>query len=153
MIRWQQPEGASLFELAPWSNLRSEINRLFDHSLENGSPFPRLMGAWGPALDMGEDKENYWVRVEIPGMKKEEIEVSIEDGMLVISGERKASESYKKAHVHRAERFHGRFSRSVALPAPVNTEKVKAAYSDGVLTVTLPKTEAAKPKVIEVKVG
>jgi len=153
MIRWQRPEAPQWYEMAPWASLRSEINRLFDNSVEDWASLPRLMSAWGPALDLGEEKDNLWVRVEIPGMKKEDIEVSLEEGMLVISGERKPNADYREAQVHRSERFYGRFSRSVALPTAVNPDKVKASYVDGILTVTLPKAEEAKPKQIEVKVG
>jgi HSP20 family protein len=86
-------------------------------------------------------------------MKKEEIELSLHDGSLSISGERKSEETFKDAEVYRAERFFGRFQRTVTLPTPVAADKVKAQYKDGILKVTLPKTEEAKPKHIDVHVG
>jgi HSP20 family protein len=153
MIRWQKPEINPWFALEPWSNLREGINRLFDSSLTDFGSFPKLMNAWGPALDLYEDKDNLVVKVELPGMKKEEIEVSLHDGTLTISGERKGEESFKDAQTHRSERFYGRFQRAVALPLPVNAAQVKASYTDGILTVTLPKAEEAKPKQIEVNVS
>jgi len=153
LIRWQRSE------LSPWANagrlsdLRDEIDRLFETPLVELARTSQLLSGWTPALDMHEDKDNIVVKVEVPGMKKEEIDVSLHDGCLSISGERKSESKYEKAEVHRTERFAGRFQRTVTLPAPVAMDKVKAQYSDGVLTITLPKTEEAKPKQIEVHVG
>ena len=86
-------------------------------------------------------------------MKKEDIDLSLHDGSLSISGEPKSEDKYKDAEIYRAERFFGRFQRTISVPAPVSADKIKAQYKDGILTVTLPKTEEAKPKHIEVKVG
>jgi len=104
-------------------------------------------------MDVFETKDSFVVRAELPGMKKEDIEVTMHDGCLSVSGERKGEEKHKDAEVYRAERFFGRFQRSVTLPTPVAPDKVKAAYKDGILTITLPKTEEAKPKQIDVSVG
>ena len=103
-------------------------------------------------MDVYQEKDNLIVKVELPGMKREDIEVSLHDGSLSISGERKAGDKYQDAEVYRAERFVGRFQRSVTLPTAVAGDKIKAQYKDGILTVTLPKTEEAKPKQIEVTV-
>jgi HSP20 family protein len=86
-------------------------------------------------------------------MTREQIEVSLHEGVLSISGERKSESNFPEAEVHRAERFFGRFQRTVTLPAPVSADKVKAQYKDGILTITLPKTEEAKPKQIDVHVS
>ena len=91
------------------------------------------------------------MKVELPGMKKEDIEISLHDGCLSISGERKSEQKFEDAEVYRAERFVGRFQRTVTLPAPVAADKAKADYKDGVLTITLPKTEEARPKQISVQ--
>jgi HSP20 family protein len=91
--------------------------------------------------------------VEVPGLKREDIGVSLQDGALVISGERKAGKVEAGVEVHRQERFYGKFQRALTLPGPVTADKVKADYKDGVLTVTLPKTEEAKPKKIDVSVN
>jgi len=139
--------------LEPWGQLRHEINRLFDTSQSDLGSLPRLMGAWGPAMDLYEDKNNVTVRVEVPGMRKEDIEVELLEGTLTISGERKAPEAFEDAEAHRQERFYGRFQRSVTLPVAVNRDSVKASYTDGILTVTLPKAEEAKPKQIAVNVA
>lgn len=124
-------------------NLQDELDGLFESPLR----------AWAPALDVAEDKDNYTVHVELPGLKREEIEVSLQDGALVITGERKGEKVEEGTEVHRQERFYEKFQRALTLPEPVAADKVKADYKDGVLTVTLPKTEEAKPKKIDVSVN
>lgn len=114
---------------------------------------PQMLSGWTPSMDVYEDQENFVVKAELPGMRKEDIEVSFHDGMLSISGERKSEEKHDEAETHRTERFFGRFQRSVSLPSAVAVDKVKAQYQDGILTITLPKTEEAKPKRIDVNVG
>jgi HSP20 family protein len=131
------------------TDLRDEIDRLFEAPLQRTSEF---LG-WTPAFDAYEEKDNFVVKAELPGMKKEDISVSLHDGNLIVSGERKTETKGDGAEVYRAERFFGKFQRSVALPATVATSQVKAEYKDGVLTVTLPKSEEAKPRQIEVNVG
>jgi HSP20 family protein len=151
LIRWQRPETARWDPFRQLSSLHNEIDRLFE------APFSALTAGlqpftsgWSPALDLHEDKDNFTVRAELPGMKKEEIEISLHDGVLSISGERK-EEKHEDFGVHRSERFVGRFQRTLALPSAVDADKVKATYTDGILTVTLPKSEAAKPRQIQVK--
>jgi HSP20 family protein len=153
LIRWQTPV------LTPWSsfgrlsNLRDEIDRLFDTPLAELAQSSNLLRGWTPALDVYEQKESFIVKAELPGMTKEDIAVSLHDGSLSISGERKSESKHEDAEVCRAERFFGRFQRTVTLPAPVAANKVSAQYKDGILTVTLPKTEEAKPRQIDVSVG
>ena len=150
LTRWQRPNWDPARQL---STLREEIDRLFESPLawfENGSqPFS---SGWAPAIDVYEDKDSVFVRAELPGMKKDEIDISLHEGVLTLSGERKLEKDYEKADSHRTERFVGRFQRSVTLPAPVESGKVRATYKDGVLAVTLPKAEEAKPKQITVNV-
>jgi HSP20 family protein len=93
------------------------------------------------------------VKVELPGMKKDEIEISLHDGVLTVSGERKTENEVKEGQTFRSERYFGKFQRSVTLPTAVDAGKVKAAYKDGVLTIDLAKAEEAKPKQIEVSVS
>jgi len=133
-----------------WTNLRDEINRLFDAPFGDFARTSELFSGWAPTLDLYEDKENLVVKAELPGLKKEDIEISFQNGTLAVSGERKSEEKLKDAETYRSERFFGRFHRTLSLPKPVHAEKIKAAYKDGILTVTLPKTEEAKPKQIEV---
>jgi len=152
LTRWQRPEVAWP-GFGQLSNLREEIDRLFEAPLAELARSTQLLSGWTPALDVFEDKDNIFVKAELPGMKKEEIELSLHDGSLSISGERKSENKYEDAEVYRAERFVGKFQRTVALPSPVAADKVKAQYKEGILTVTLPKTEEAKPKHIDVSVS
>ena len=131
------------------NDLRDEIDRIFEAPLARTSEF---LG-WAPAFDVYEEKDNFVVKAELPGLKKEDINVSLQDGSLIISGERKSETKGEGAEVYRAERYFGKFQRSVSLPTPVAANNVTAEYKDGILTVTLPKSEEAKPKQIEVKVG
>lgn len=153
LTRWQRPELVTWPGFGRLTDLRDEIDRLFDAPLTELAQATRLLSGWTPALDMFEDKDNLYVRAEMPGMKKEEIDLSLHEGSLSISGERKQEQKAGEAEVYRAERFFGRFQRTVTLPAPVAVDKVKAQYKDGILTVTLPKTEEAKPKHIDVHVN
>jgi HSP20 family protein len=153
LIRWQRPQLSGGSPFGRFTNLRDEIDRLFDAPLTELARTSRLLSGWTMALDVSEDKDDFFVKAELPGMKKEQIEVSLHDGSLSISGERKSKSNHEDAEVHRAERFFGRFQRTVALPTPVAADKVKAQYKDGILTVTLPKTEEAKPKHIDVSVS
>lgn len=154
LTRWQRPETSGWSGHGRLSSLRDEIDRLFEAPLsELARSSQQLLSGWSPALDIYEEKDNFVVKAELPGMKKEEIEVSLHDGTLSISGERKAKDEHQDAEVYRAERFVGRFQRTVALPHSVASDKVKAQYRDGVLTITLPKTEEAKPKQIDVSVS
>jgi HSP20 family protein len=139
LVHYQRP-GLAWPTFGRLANLQDELERLFE------SPSP----AWAPALDVHEDKESYTVRVELPGLKREDISVSLQDDALVISGERKTETIKENTEVHRQERFYGKFSRALTLPTAVSGDQVKAAYKDGILTVTLPKAEEAKPKQVVV---
>ena len=153
IIRWNRPELTGWPAFGRLTDLRDEIDRLFELPLTEVARTSRLFSGWTPALDLYEEKDNLVVKVELPGMKREDIEVSLHEGSLSISGERKSEETHQDADVHRTERFFGRFQRTVALPTPVAADKVKAQYKDGILTITLPKTEEAKPKRIDVNVN
>ena len=153
LIRWQRPELSIWPGFGRLSNLRDEIDRLFEEPLSGLARTSQLLSGWTPALDLHEDKDNFVVKIEVPGMKKEDIEVTLHEGSLSISGERKGEEKFKDADAYRSERFFGHFQRTVTLPAPVAADKIKAQYKDGVLTVTLPKAEEAKPKQIDVQVS
>lgn len=153
---WQKPE--QNWQVSPFrrmSTLRDEIDNIFDRAFGQIFESPaqtQLAGGWVPALDLYEDKENLTVKCEVPGMKKEDIDISLHEGFLTISGERKHEEKKQEGEVYRTERYEGRFSRSLALPSKVNADKINATYKDGVLTVVLPKAEEAKPKQIQVNV-
>jgi HSP20 family protein len=142
LIQYQRP-GLVLPGFGRLAGLQDELDQLFESPLTG----------WAPALDVQEDKDNFTIRVEVPGLRREDIDVSLQDGALVISGERRSEKVEEGVEIHRQERFYGKFQRALTLPEPVVADKVKADYKDGVLTVTLPKTEEAKPKKIDVSVN
>jgi HSP20 family protein len=108
---------------------------------------------WAPALDIQETEKEYAVKVDLPEVKKEDIKVELLDGALTIQGERKQEKEEKGKKYHRVERQYGQFVRRFTLPGEVDATKIQAQFKDGVLTVTMPKTAAATPKPVEVKVG
>jgi HSP20 family protein len=148
LTKYNSPEMSTW---SPYNNLRDHINRLFDLSFQSRPA--ESFGDWAPTLDAFEDKDKYLVSVEVPGMKKEDIDVTVHDGVLTVSGERKSEKDVKDGTVHRTERFYGKFSRSVSLPSAVKADKVAASYRDGVLMVEIPKAEEAKPRQIDIKVS
>ncbi len=148
LTRWQRPE-ASWPTFGRLSDLRDELDRLFSSPLSGVAQ----LTSGTPALDLYEDKDNFTVTAELPGLKREDIEVSLHEGALSISGERKSEEKFEDAETYRSERFFGKFHRVVTLPKAVQGDKITAQYKDGILTVTLPKAEEAKPKQITVKVN
>jgi HSP20 family protein len=150
LARWQRPELTVGPTFGRLFNLRDELDRLFEGPFGDLSRTSRLLGVWNPAVDLYEDKDNVIVKAELPGLKREDIEVSLNDGALSISGERKSGEKAEDTEVRRSERFVGRFQRTITLPSSVKGDKVNAQYKDGVLTVTLPKAEEAKPRQIQV---
>jgi HSP20 family protein len=154
LTRWQRPDlNWPNVGIGRLSSLRDEIDRLFEAPLAAFTRQQQLFSGWSPALDVYDQKDNVVVRAELPGMKKEDIEVSLHDNALSISGERRHEETHKDAEMCRSERFFGRFQRSITLPTLVAADKIKAQYKDGILTVTLPKAEEAKPKHIDVSVS
>lgn len=149
LIRYQSPELSNWPTLNRWSNLRDELNSLFDLPALTSFNRQDLFSGWSPALDLYQNNDNVVAVIELPGMRKEDIEISLHDGTLTISGERKSS-SPNGEKAERTERYVGGFRRSISLPVQVDAGKVSATYRDGILTITLPKAEAAKPKRIEV---
>lgn len=108
---------------------------------------------WIPTVDISETEAEYQIKAELPEVKKEDVKVTVEDGVLTIQGERRHEAEEKGKKFHRVERSYGSFVRSFTLPDHVDDAKVKAEYKDGVLHLHLPKSEKAKPKAIDVKVG
>ncbi len=151
LIRYQIPELATWPSLDRWSHLRNDLNSLLESPF--WSAFGRtgeLFSGWSPALDLYQNNDNITAVIELPGMRKEEIEISLHDGTLTIAGERK-SETPSGEKAERSERYVGKFRRSISLPERVDGNKVTAIYRDGILTVTLPKAKEAKPKQIQVR--
>lgn len=111
------------------------------------------LSAWAPLVDISEDDKEYVIKAELPEVLKEELKVTVEDGVLTISGERKFEKQEKTRRYHRVERAYGSFARSFTVPDDADPARVHAEFKDGVLNVRLEKSEKAKPKSIEVKVS
>jgi len=141
----------------PFSDLEKiqrEMNRLFDFSLAR---FPMgentLLGSqWAPAVDVHESKDNILIKADLPGLKKDEIGITIQDNHVILKGEKKQEQEVKEDNHYRSERFSGSFCRMIPLPTDVDADKVDAKYQDGVLTLTLAKKEESKPKQIKIDV-
>ena len=131
-------------------DFRTSFDRFFDRFFERW-PEP-IEDYWTPAIDLVEGDSHIEVKAELPGLKKDDIKVRVEDNVLSISGERKKEKEVKEGRYYRVERYYGKFYRCVELPTEVDPEKIKATYKDGVLSITLPKPESVQPKEIEVKV-
>jgi len=154
LIRYQEPELTTWTPFDRLASLREEMNRLLDVGLGGFSTRDfGLFSGWSPALDVYQDKDHVYVKVELPGMRREDIDISLQDGSLTISGERRQESEAREGETFRSERFFGRFHRTVALPTEVTADRVTATYKDGILLVQLPKSEEAKPKQIEVQVA
>lgn len=151
IIRYQTPPSTSWPSLDRWSSLRDDLNTLFDMPFwANSERQGQLLNGWSPALDLYQNNDNLVAQIELPGMRKEDIEISLHDGTLTIAGERKIESN--RENVQRSERYVGKFRRTITLPTRVEPNNVSASYRDGILTVTLPKAEEAKPKQIKVNV-
>lgn len=138
------------------ATIRDEMNRLFDEFF-SGFPFPErrrglMEGEWAPTVDVAETDENIIVTAELPGVKQNDVEISVVNDVLTLKGEKKEEKEIKKENYHRIERSYGSFQRSITLPTGVQADKAKATYKDGVLTITIPKVEEAKPKSIKINV-
>jgi len=136
-------------------DVSNRLNRIFGQSLartESGQPMLALAD-WAPSVDISETDTAYLVKAEIPGVKKEDVKVTIQDGMLTIQGERKQEKEEKGKKFHRIERSYGSFVRSFRVPDDADENSVKAEFKDGMLNVTLTKSDKAKPKSINVSVS
>ena len=140
------------FEPIPgYANFRSVFGGLFNDNLGRSSTQPSA-SMWHPAVDVLESKDSYLIRAELPGMKREEIKVEVKDGTLVLSGERKAEKPAEGVEYRHVERVAAKFWRSFALPENAKPDGIEATYKDGVIEIRVPKTEAAKPRQIEISV-
>jgi HSP20 family protein len=146
---------ADIVRWDPFSDLvtiQDELNRLFGRTF-SGSEMTRRSGAgnWMPALDVFETEDKLVATMDLPGIDPKEVEVSVEDSNLVVTGSREFTQETDEQNYHRIERRYGTFARSIALPTTADAEKVEASFDKGVLTIDIPKTERARPKKIEVK--
>jgi HSP20 family protein len=147
LLRWNRPQAAT-WPLSELNRLQQEVARFFEAPVLRGAKLPS--DQWAPAVDLTEDPDHFVLKAELPGLKKEEIHLSLHDGVLTLTGERRCPTSDTDATLIRSERFTGRFERSIVLPKPVAGDKVRAGYEEGILTVTLPKAEEAKPRQIQI---
>ncbi len=145
-------------ELTPWrpfgelSSLRREMDRLWENFFGE-RPLGRIWEReWAPSLDMSETKDNYVVKAEVPGIDAKHIDISLTGDVLTIKGEKKQEKEEKEEDYHLVERSYGSFSRSVRIPAEVESNKIKASYKNGILAITLPKSEKVKAKEVKIKV-
>lgn len=135
-------------------DVQNRLSSLFGRSLLRTSRGEAFDSAdWAPSVDVSEDEKEYLVKAELPDMKKEDVKVTVENGTLRISGERKFEKETKNRKYHRIERAYGSFERRFAVPEGSRAENMTAEYKDGILSVHLPKAEVQKPKPVEVKVG
>ena len=136
-------------------DVSNRLNRLFGQSLARSESGQNMLAVvdWAPSVDISETDSEYLIKGEIPGVKKEDVKVSIQDGMLTIQGERKQEKEEKGKKFHRIERSYGSFVRSFRVPNDADENSVKAEFKDGMLNVTLAKSAKAKPKAIEVSVS
>ena len=139
LIRWQPR--------SEWMDLPRDLERFFS---DFGLDLWKSDTIWQPAVDIVETKDSFEVKAELPGMKKDDIKIEFEDGVLTLTGERKSEKEDKDKNFYRMERRYGKFQRCFALPKNVKVEEIKASYKDGVLTVNIPKAEEAKAKEIEI---
>ncbi len=148
LVPWKRSAGLDIFQ--DMDDMQREMNRLFKLT---GFPKETNGGTlWALVVDITDEKDNIRVRAELPGLKKEDVEVSVEGDILTIKGEKKQEKETKEKDYIRSERYYGAFHRSFTLPAGVDAQKVNASYKDGVLEITLPKREDAKPKQVKVEV-
>jgi HSP20 family protein len=131
-------------------DIQTEVNRLFDAWSGRSTPAGERM--WLPPVDVYESKDDFVLSIDVPGVSEKDVHISITGDLLTVKGERRFEGDNQGAGntYHRVERLYGKFERSVQLPTMVQTDKVKASYRDGVLTVTLPKAEEVKPREIKI---
>jgi HSP20 family protein len=148
--RWRPRRGT-----IPWRPIREleELQRKFDDFWPLWSSwrrFPFETKEWIPAIDLYEKDDSYTAKVELPGMKEEDVDISVIGDRLTIKGEKKAETEIKEENYHRSERSYGSFFRSIDLPSDANTDKIEASFEDGILEVSIPKSATVKPKKITV---
>jgi len=161
LVPWRRGNGGSAltrWEADPFLDLRRDMDRMFERfwRLSGFEPFEEVLWpsrTFAPALDVSEIDDHVRVTAELPGLDKDDVEISVDGDNLVLSGEKKQEDERREGGYHRAERYYGAFSRRIPLPCDVNFDKAEATFKNGVLTVTLPKTEEAKRKhkKIEIK--
>jgi HSP20 family protein len=155
-MAWELTTWKPVKELAPFTDfegMRREMDRVWESFLEGGlRRRTEEAREWLPSLDVAETKNEIVVKAEVAGMDPKDIDISLSDGVLTIKGEKKQEKEEKEADYHLVERSYGSFTRLVQLPKEVQSDKISASYKDGILKITLPKSEEAKKKEIKIKV-
>lgn len=153
LVRWNPARDLSAFPSDVLS-MRKEFNRLFDNFFHGDltDTTSAFTSTWIPAVDIAERENDFDVKMELPGVAKEDVKITMQEGILTVKGEKKQEKESKGSDYHRVERSYGSFQRSFSLPAAVRAADIDASFSDGVLRITLPKAEEARPKQIDVKV-
>jgi len=145
----------NLVKFSRWDPFRDmfaaqdRLNRFLAHDAGASTPLEGV-GAWLPPVDVIEESDRLVFRAEVPGVNRDDIDIRVENGTLVLRGEKKQEKDVTDESAHRVERYYGSFSRSFVLPTTINAEKISATYRDGVLELVLPKAEEAKPRRIKV---
>jgi HSP20 family protein len=151
LIKYDPAEERGLWRpFALDNNIRQMFDRFLD--LPKDWEFPMKGGELFPTVDISETPQEYTLRAEIPGMKKEDTKISVNNNVLTLSGEKKSEAKHEDKKYHRVESYYGSFQRSFVLPDSIQSDKVTAAFKDGVLTVTVPKSEKAKEKQVDIKI-
>ena len=135
-------------------SLQERMNRLFNESYRSQQTSEddwALGGTWAPAVDIYEQDNNIVIKTELPGLDPKDVDIRLDNNVLTIKGERKLDNEVKKENYHRVERSYGAFTRSFTLPNTVDPNSIKAEFKDGLLRITLPKREEAKPKQIQIQ--
>jgi HSP20 family protein len=151
-MNWRSKRREGGTELAPWVGLRNEMDRLFDSFIRE--PFGRMEmfgGEWMPAVDVHEDETHVTVKAELPGLKADDIQLSVTGNLLTIAGEKRETTESNDGGCYRQERHFGSFRREISLPAPVASDQVDAEYRDGVLKIRLAKSAEAVARKIPVR--
>jgi HSP20 family protein len=152
LVRWNPSR-----DLAAWPSdlftMQREMNRMFDGFFRGDlTEKASNLTSWIPAVDITEHEDGYVVKVDLPGVSKDDVRITFESNVLTIRGEKKQEKETNKENVHRIERAFGTFRRAFTLPTSVKYDRIDAVYKDGILAITLPKAEEARPRRIEVKV-
>ncbi len=133
------------------TSIQNELNRLFGRTFGGEGGEPSRGTAWTPPLDVAETQDRFVIRVELPGVSSDDVDISVENSVLEISGERKFYTGENEGDFHRVERRFGNFSRSITLPPTADVERIAASFDAGILMVEVSKKEEAKPRKIQVK--
>ena len=133
-------------------DMTNRLNRLFGR-LPAAPPDTEMFADWSPAMDVQETDAEYLIKADLPAVKREDVKVSVEDGVLTVEGEKKLEKEEKNKKFHRIERSYGKFVRRMAVPGDVDQLKVEADFKDGVLNVHMPKSPTAKPRSVDVRIA